>query len=286
MKYMFILVACFIVMFPTFALAQSTGFEGSPEIGVGTYQSDGYTRVQTYDGSGLVTCEGPDCNWCSVVSMVNRIITWLIAFLSVVAVGVMVIAGFRMVTSGGDKAAWQSGKSMFTNVVIGIIIVLSAWLIVDTTLSVLTGKGINEWLPDDCGGAFTSTSGPTTSVTTTTGTGDEAVVRQQLEALGYSINKASCNGASYQSVSGGCTSVGGFTSGMLTSLEALSRSCTGCALVITGGSEAGHQTHDDGNSVDLRFDSRLDSYLNSGGGTTVGLRCVREYNPNHWHCRS
>lgn len=108
--------------------------------------------------TGLVTCVGPDCNWCSLMSLVNNVVEWLIIFLSVIAVIVLVIAGFKLVTSAGNTEAWSSAKSMFTNVILGIIIVLAAWLAIDTTLVMLTGGGINYWLPDDCGGANAMTS--------------------------------------------------------------------------------------------------------------------------------
>lgn len=287
MKYLLIFAVSLVVALPTFATAQgNTGFEGSPEIGAGSYQQDGYTRVQTYDGSGLVTCEGPNCNWCSFVSLINRIVTWLIGFLSILAVLAFVYVGFKLVTSMGNPSEWESAKKMFTNLVIGLIIVLAAWLIVDTSMRILTGKGINGWLPSDCGGALPALVGGTNSggVSGTTGaTGDEAAVRTLLSSMGYDINKAPCSGQSYQSVAGGCTSVGGFTSGMMNSLTQVSSSCSGCSLVITGGSEGGHQTHGDGNSVDLRFNSGLDSFIRGGGDSSAGLNCVAE--SDHWHCR-
>lgn len=109
--------------------------------------------VPSIAGAQLTTCDGPNCNWCSVVELVNNLITWLIAFLSVVAVIMLVIAGFRLVTSQGNEQAWSSAKSMFKNVILGIILVLAAWLIIDTVMLTLTGQGINGWLPDNCGRA-------------------------------------------------------------------------------------------------------------------------------------
>ncbi|MEX0918261.1 MAG: pilin [Candidatus Paceibacterota bacterium] len=103
--------------------------------------------------TGLVPACGANCNWCDFITLINNVVRWLIIFLSVIAVIVLVIAGFKMVTSGGDVSAWTSAKSMFTNVILGIIIVLAAWLIVDTGLVMLTGGGINFWLPSDCGAA-------------------------------------------------------------------------------------------------------------------------------------
>ena len=96
---------------------------------------------------GLVPCGGEDdpCGTEDIVKLVENVVEFLITILSALAVIVMVYAGFRMVTAGGNENEWQAAKGMFTNVVIGIIIVLAAWLIVDTILELLTGTGFSGW---------------------------------------------------------------------------------------------------------------------------------------------
>lgn len=94
---------------------------------------------------GLVPCSGPDCNTNDVVAFANSMIEYLIKGLGVIAVIVMVYAGFKMVTSAGDETAWTKAKELFGNVIIGIILILAAWLIVDTILKGLTSQGLNEW---------------------------------------------------------------------------------------------------------------------------------------------
>ena len=98
-------------------------------------------------GNGLVPCgRGDDmCGTEDIVPLVDGVVRFLITILSALAVIVMVYAGFQMVTSGGDETKWRQAKGMFTNVVIGIIIVLAAWLIVDTILEVVTGTGLSGW---------------------------------------------------------------------------------------------------------------------------------------------
>jgi len=88
----------------------------------------------------LSGCSGPDCTACNVVHMVNGGITWLIGILFVVFAVIMVIAGVGLVTSGGNQSALESAKSKFTNAIIGLIIILSAWLIVDTLMRGLLGN--------------------------------------------------------------------------------------------------------------------------------------------------
>ena len=97
--------------------------------------------------TGLVTCSGPDCGSCELVAMVNLIIVWLIGILFMVFAVMMVVAGFGLITSGGNQSALDAAKSKFTNAIVGIIIVLAAWLIVDTVMSGLVGGGESGWGP-------------------------------------------------------------------------------------------------------------------------------------------
>ncbi|MEX2341146.1 MAG: pilin, partial [Candidatus Paceibacterota bacterium] len=86
---------------------------------------------------GLVPCGSPGQQPCTtedVVKFANNLITWLISILGVIAVIALMIVGFKLVTSAGNPSAWAEAKGMFTNIVIGIIIILAAWLVVDTIM--------------------------------------------------------------------------------------------------------------------------------------------------------
>ncbi len=107
-------------------------------------------QVSDYDrgAGGLVTCTGfSDCNFCSFGAMVNKIINWLFGFLTVAAVLILAWAGFRLVTSGGDTTVMQWAKERIVYVIIGFVLMLASWLIVDTILRGLTGseQGMNFW---------------------------------------------------------------------------------------------------------------------------------------------
>lgn len=111
----------------------------------------------------LVLCDGSQdspCDFCALGEMVNVGINWFFGFMIVVAVLVVVSAGFKLVTSGGDVAAKEWAKARFTWVVIGFLLMLASWLIVDTILKGLTGseRGMNYWGSFDvenCGGQVT-----------------------------------------------------------------------------------------------------------------------------------
>ncbi len=54
-----------------------------------------------------------------------------------VAVRIVIYAGLKLVVSAGNPSAMSDAKKMLTNVLIGFVIVLSAWLIVDTIMKAL-----------------------------------------------------------------------------------------------------------------------------------------------------
>lgn len=96
--------------------------------------------------TGLVPCGYDEpCTTADVAGFVNGLISFLISLLGIIATIALVYAGILLVTSGGDTGAATRAKNLLTNVVIGIILILAAWLIVDTIMRALTGSGLNFW---------------------------------------------------------------------------------------------------------------------------------------------
>ena len=90
------------------------------------------------EDTGLVTCSGPrECDACALVTTIDEVLDWLITIMLVIFAIVVVYAGIRLVTSGGSPDAKSSAKTMMTNAIIGIVIVLAAWILVDTLMRAL-----------------------------------------------------------------------------------------------------------------------------------------------------
>jgi len=101
-----------------------------------------------YTGGGLIPC-GQDmdnkCNSCHVVILANTVVKWLIGITFMIFAGMAVYSGIKLVMSGGNSHAKQDAKEMFTNVFIGLLIILGAWLMIDTLLRyVLKGGETGE----------------------------------------------------------------------------------------------------------------------------------------------
>ena len=105
--------------------------------------------AQTGPG-GLVNCNGTDCSACNLVEMVNLGIRIIFGAVGLSFAIIMMKAGFGLVTSGGNPGALNEAKSHFQNAVIGFLIVMSAWLIVDIIMRSLMSSGngdITGWGP-------------------------------------------------------------------------------------------------------------------------------------------
>jgi ABC-type nickel/cobalt efflux system permease component RcnA len=162
--------------------------------------------IVSAQAGGLVPCSGTDCTTEDVIQLVQNIIGFLVAFISILAVIVLVVAGLRLVVSGGNETEWTKAKSMFTNVVIGLILVLAAWLIVDTILSMLTGKGLDERPLDS---AISDTAGDDTSTdeTQSDNTSDNLV-----SYAGYQFDSGIINNVKYLDNNFALTVSGGYRS--------------------------------------------------------------------------
>jgi hypothetical protein len=85
-----------------------------------------------------VMCDNPQtCGTCEFAQLINNVVGFLIFFASLAATLLIMYGGFRLVTSGGNVSEKQAAKSTIINTLIGYVIILAAFLIVDTILGVL-----------------------------------------------------------------------------------------------------------------------------------------------------
>lgn len=102
---------------------------------------------------GIVPCNGPECNACHFVQLGQNILEFLIKISVIIGAVMFAVAGFYMVTSAGDTGKVARGRAIFSNVVIGLVILLAAWLIIDTVLKVFLPNGdtpLGPWNQISC----------------------------------------------------------------------------------------------------------------------------------------
>jgi len=107
-----------------------------------------YTPV--YAQGGLVPCgrdtnkngvleETEMCQFKHVVEVASKILDFIIFELaSVIVVIASMYTGWLFLTSQGNPGTKQKTKTMFGNIIIGYVLVLSSWVIVKTIIEFLT----------------------------------------------------------------------------------------------------------------------------------------------------
>ena len=92
--------------------------------------------------SGVICCANPpDCSFAELKATILLIIKKILELAIIAISGVIAYAGFLYLTAGGNSSKVSQANSMLTKVVIGLIVTLSAYFIVDLIVDSL---GLNE----------------------------------------------------------------------------------------------------------------------------------------------
>jgi len=106
----------------------------------------------------LVPCGGPGepaCQFCHFFVMFDGIIDFIfLQLVPPIAVLMLAIGGAMFFFSAGDPGKVNTGKSIITSVIIGLIIIYGAWLIINLFFSIIgvaSRTGLKEgWFKINC----------------------------------------------------------------------------------------------------------------------------------------
>ena len=92
--------------------------------------------------AGLVSCEPQvlngkivdECGFCQVGELIKNVADWIGMVSGFVVVLIIIYAGLKMVYSVGNVSAKTDARRLISTAVIGYMIVLGAWILVDTLL--------------------------------------------------------------------------------------------------------------------------------------------------------
>lgn len=92
------------------------------------------------NAAGLVPCEGIACTWNDLYALVANIINFMVYTLALPLAAIFIVwGGFLIMTAGGSQSRFESGKESVKWAVIGLVIVLAAWLIISLIIQALCG---------------------------------------------------------------------------------------------------------------------------------------------------
>ncbi len=100
--------------------------------------------LAAFPTAGIVTCSGAiaqngqqACTVCDIANTAQNVINTGIYIVVFLATILFVYAGGKYLTAEGNSGAISAAHKIFFNVAIGLIIILSSWLIVDTIMKAL-----------------------------------------------------------------------------------------------------------------------------------------------------
>jgi len=168
-------------------------------------------------------------------------------------IGIAAALAFVMITLGGityatSDAVFQKsqGKEWITNAIWGLLLVIGAWVILNTINPKILSFNLSLPKPNIAPSTAPATAG--VPMTEEEKRADTAV-RNRLTALNIGVNAGPCT----QGQTSGCTNVNGLQESVIVGLQRLKNACK-CLVKITGGTEGGHTTgsvHNSGIAVDI-----------------------------------
>ncbi len=90
---------------------------------------------------------GEPCDFEDAMKLIRNIINFLLFTIATPIAGLVICyAGFQLIASGGSSEKKTKAKHVLMNVVIGYLIALGAWLIINTIFSTFKIADCQNWL--------------------------------------------------------------------------------------------------------------------------------------------
>ncbi len=97
-----------------------------------------YAALPNFDCGGLT---GVSCNQGQTVSgLLKLVINWMLALAGLISVLFLIVGGFWYITSAGNEEQAEKGKGTVINAIIGIIIIVLSWIIVNVVSNLVSSQ--------------------------------------------------------------------------------------------------------------------------------------------------
>jgi Type IV secretion system pilin len=245
----------------------------------------------------------PICQACNAIQLVDNLLRFFISLAVMIAALMFSYAGYLYVSASSNKQNIDSAKKIFTNVFIGLILVLAAYLIIDLGLKVLSGNTLslnvlskiqcvkmetttgsikytvvpgNNPVQGTQGGGASVVGNPVSACTDGMMTHERAM--EFMNGAGIEVTstagpsgvKAGCSGK-------GCTTLTNICPVTVQGILDLGRE-SGCDLTVWGASEGGDAhggtTHKAGCALDVSNTQCLKDWFSTHDPQSVGIRQI------------
>ncbi|NTV44802.1 MAG: hypothetical protein HGA67_03865 [Candidatus Yonathbacteria bacterium] len=90
---------------------------------------------------GIVPCDGLDCDFNSLIGLVQALLTFFLTTAPFVAAALFAYGGFLYFTARGDTGQIGKAHKVFGAAAFGLVLILAAWLVIYT---IMTGLGVTD----------------------------------------------------------------------------------------------------------------------------------------------
>jgi hypothetical protein len=82
------------------------------------------------------------CNLCDAMIVLRNIITFGFELIFTIGTGMIAWGAIRMMAAGGNEKTVSEARGIMTSAIIGIVIAVSAWTIINVILGLLSSNGV------------------------------------------------------------------------------------------------------------------------------------------------
>ncbi|TSC53779.1 MAG: hypothetical protein LiPW39_68 [Parcubacteria group bacterium LiPW_39] len=92
--------------------------------------------------AALVPCSGLNCTVCDLFALLGNITNFILKNVMPPLAGLLfLVGGIMMVAAAGSEERFKKGRTILVNTLIGVVIVLAAWVVINTLITTL-GKSL------------------------------------------------------------------------------------------------------------------------------------------------
>jgi len=89
----------------------------------------------------IVPCNGVDCNFCHLAELAQNLINTGIFITIFLSAMLFAYAGFNYMTAHSGIGGMQQAKNLLLNTALGLVIILAAWIVIDTLMKEIVDQG-------------------------------------------------------------------------------------------------------------------------------------------------
>lgn len=103
-----------------------------------------------YSGDNTCNTTPGGCSLCNGMQVAINIVNNLTTLAIIAAVGMIAYGAIRMMLSGGSEEMVKNAKNTLTSAVIGLVVVLCGWVIVNTFIHIIADRPDFPWAAVQC----------------------------------------------------------------------------------------------------------------------------------------